>query len=91
MRHNNVVSSHPKSTGILRVDELSTGLSDLRCHRMRGTQHNRYPKIRYNTVLNRGAEAQIETCLPTQQKCHNNSKSVIALKRDVPTHVTEVL
>ena len=24
---------------------------------MRGTQHNRYPKVRYNTVLNRSAEA----------------------------------
>ena len=65
MGHNSVVSGHPKSTGIPRVDGLSTGPPDLRCHRMRGTQHNRYSKIRYNTVLNRGAEAQIEACLPT--------------------------
>ena len=29
MRHNSVVSGHPKSTGILRVEGLSTGLPDL--------------------------------------------------------------
>ena len=28
MRHNSVVSSYPKSTGILRVDGLSTGPTD---------------------------------------------------------------
>ena len=32
MGHDSVVSGHPKSTGILRVDELSTGPSDLGCH-----------------------------------------------------------
>ena len=29
MGHNNVVSGHPKSIGIPRVDRLSTGPSDL--------------------------------------------------------------
>ena len=29
MRHNNVVSGHPKSMGIPRVDGLSTGPPDL--------------------------------------------------------------
>ena len=32
MRHNNVVSGHPKSTGIQRVDGLSTGPPDLGHH-----------------------------------------------------------
>ena len=32
MGHNSVVSSHPKSTGITRVDGLSIGLLDLGCH-----------------------------------------------------------
>ena len=32
MGHNSVVSSHPKSTGILRDDGLSTGPPDLGCH-----------------------------------------------------------
>ena len=33
MGHNSVVSGHPKSTGILLVDGLSTGPPDLGCHR----------------------------------------------------------
>ena len=33
MGHNNVVSGHSKSTGIPRVDGLSTGPPDLGCHR----------------------------------------------------------
>ena len=33
MEHNSVVSGHPKSTGILRVDGLLTGPSDLGCHK----------------------------------------------------------
>ena len=32
MGHNNVVSGHPKSIGILQVDELSMGPPDLGCH-----------------------------------------------------------
>ena len=32
MEHNNVVSGHPKSIGILQVYGLSTGPSDLGCH-----------------------------------------------------------
>ena len=32
MGHNSVVSGHPKSTGILRVDGLSTGPPDLGRH-----------------------------------------------------------
>ena len=32
MRHNNVESGHPKSTGIPLVDGLSTGPPDLGCH-----------------------------------------------------------
>ena len=32
MRYNSLVSGHPKSTGIPRVDELSTGPLDLGCH-----------------------------------------------------------
>ena len=32
MGHNSMVSGHPKSTGILRVDRLSTGPPDLRRH-----------------------------------------------------------
>ena len=32
MRYNNVVSGHPKSTGISRVDGLSTGPLDLGRH-----------------------------------------------------------
>ena len=32
MGHNSVVSSHLKSTGILRVDGFSTGPPNLRCH-----------------------------------------------------------
>ena len=32
MGHNSVVSSHPKSIGILQVDGLSTGPLDLGCH-----------------------------------------------------------
>ena len=32
MGHNNVVSGHPKSTGILLVDRLSMGPSDFRRH-----------------------------------------------------------
>ena len=32
MGHNSVISSHPKSTGIPRVDVLSTGPPDLGCH-----------------------------------------------------------
>ena len=32
MGHNSVVLGHPKSTGILRVDGLSTGPPDLGCH-----------------------------------------------------------
>ena len=35
MGHNNVVSGHPKSTGISRVDGLSTGPPDLGCHNRR--------------------------------------------------------
>ena len=34
MGHNSVVSGHPKSIGISRVDGLSTGPSDLGCHGM---------------------------------------------------------
>ena len=34
MRHNIVVSGHPKSTGITRFDGLSTGPPDLGCHRL---------------------------------------------------------
>ena len=33
MGHNSVVSGHSKSTGIPRVDGLSTGPSDLGCHK----------------------------------------------------------
>ena len=33
MGHNSVISGHPKFIGIPRVDGLSTGLLDLRCHR----------------------------------------------------------
>ena len=36
MGHNSVVSGHPKSTGISRVDGLSTGPSDLGRHMMWG-------------------------------------------------------
>ena len=32
MGHNNVISGHPKSIGILQLDELSTGPPDLECH-----------------------------------------------------------
>ena len=32
MGHNSVVSNHPKSTGISRVDWLSTGPPNLGCH-----------------------------------------------------------
>ena len=32
MGHNSVVSGHLKSTGISRVNELSTGPPDLGCH-----------------------------------------------------------
>ena len=32
MGHNNVVSSHPKSTEIPGIDGLSTGPPDLGCH-----------------------------------------------------------
>ena len=32
MGHNSVVSGQPKSTGIPRVDALSTGPPDLGCH-----------------------------------------------------------
>ena len=32
MGHNSVVSDHPKSIGISRVDGLSTGPPDLGCH-----------------------------------------------------------
>ena len=32
MGHNSVVSGHPKSKGIPRVDGLSTGPPDLGCH-----------------------------------------------------------
>ena len=32
MGHNSVVSGHPKSIGIPRVDGLSTGPLDLGCH-----------------------------------------------------------
>ena len=32
MGHNSVVSGHPKSIGIPRVDGLSTGPPDLGCH-----------------------------------------------------------
>ena len=34
MRHKSAVSGHPKSTGIPRVDELSTGPPDLGCHNL---------------------------------------------------------
>ena len=34
MRHNSVVSGHPKSTGILLIDGLSTGPSDLGLHNL---------------------------------------------------------
>ena len=34
MGHNSVVLGHPKSTGIPRVDKLSTGPWDLGCHTM---------------------------------------------------------
>ena len=34
MGHNNVVSGHPKSTGISQVDGLSTGPPDLGCRSM---------------------------------------------------------
>ena len=41
MGHNSMVSGHPKSTGIPRVDGLSTGPMDLRCHRVEvGTRHD---------------------------------------------------
>ena len=33
MGHNSVVSGHPKSTRIPRVDGLSMGPSDLGCHK----------------------------------------------------------
>ena len=32
MGHNSVVSGHPKSTGIPRIDKLSTGPPDFGCH-----------------------------------------------------------
>ena len=32
MGHNSVVMGHLKSTGILQVDELSTGPPDVGCH-----------------------------------------------------------
>ena len=34
MGHNSVVSGHPKSTGILLVNGLSTGPPDLGCHNL---------------------------------------------------------
>ena len=33
MGHNSVVWGHPKSTGILQVDGLSTGPPELGCHK----------------------------------------------------------
>ena len=39
MGHNNVVSDHSKSTGILRVDGLSMGPPDLGCHMKKHLQH----------------------------------------------------
>ena len=41
MGHNSVVSSHPKSTGIPRVDGLSTGPSNLGHHKY-NKLHNTY-------------------------------------------------
>ena len=34
MGHNSVILGHPKSTGILLVDGLSTGPSNLGCHNL---------------------------------------------------------
>ena len=39
MGHNSVVSGHPKSTEILRVDGLSTGPLDLGHHRQNQILH----------------------------------------------------
>ena len=39
MGHNSVISGHPKSTGILRVDGLSTGPPDLGRHRLYESSH----------------------------------------------------
>ena len=38
MGHNSVVSGHSKSTGIPRVDGLSTGPPDLGCHTFLGSK-----------------------------------------------------
>ena len=40
MGPNSVVSGHLKSTGISRVDKLSTGPSDLGCHNYFGVLFN---------------------------------------------------
>ena len=44
MGHNSMVSGHPKSTGISRVEGLSTGPSDL-------GRHNLVSELRYTNYL----------------------------------------
>ena len=44
MGHNSVVSGHPKSTGIPRVDRLSTGPPNLGFHRWYQSLGKRLPK-----------------------------------------------
>ena len=45
MEHNSVVSGHPKSTGIPRVDGLSTRPPDLGCHIPSVYEWNAVPKF----------------------------------------------
>ena len=42
MGHNSMASSHLKSTGIPRVDELSTGPLDFGCHTITSARHDRH-------------------------------------------------
>ena len=46
MGYNSVVSDHPKSIGIHRVDELSTGPPDLGCH-----SPCPFPKVRSRNAM----------------------------------------
>ena len=49
MEHNSVVSGHPKSTGIPRVDGLSMGPLDLGCHNI----INRYKAYKFDNIVTR--------------------------------------
>ena len=79
MGHNSVVSGHPKSIGIPRVDRLSTGHPDLGCH----IYHFIHVNISYKHI----STFTCNMSFHVQAMTHTQSSLVMATAHTSSSHV----